>query len=391
MFPYPCLVRIAYVTQTRFPTERPHGYQVAQVCHAMAGLGHDVTLVTPTVGTVPLQSALSFYGIPESFRIARLQQFDALNASWVPGKLAFMISMMSYRFALRAFFAEFKADLLYIRSPVILSTLLQLKMPVILELHTLPRFRRQHFIRLCNRCRVVVCLTRAMHEELLSWGIDPRRTIVEGDGVDLERFYNLPEVTLAKEGWSLPTDRTVIGYVGSLVTRDTLEKGVGELIDAIAILRKQGIQVFCWIVGGPSTWLGAYKRRAQDQGLTSKDIRFQGAVPVRRIPSAIAACDVCVYPAPRSQHAYFLRDTSPLKLFEYLAARRNIVCADLPPIRDVVDESVVHFCTPGDSEDLARALQRAIDQPIKNSERRSAIVHHHSWAQRMGRILDEAS
>ncbi len=383
-------MRIAYITQTRFPTERPHGYQVAQVCHAMAGLGHEVTLVTPTVGVAPASDAFSFYAIPESFRVIRLQQFDALNSAWVPGKLAFMVAMFSYRSALKKFFAGFNADVLYMRSAVLLSALLPLRIPVILELHTLPRFRKRRFIRICNRCRLVVCLTRAMREELLTWGLEPHRAIVEGDGVDLERFYNLPEPALAKEGWSLPLDRIIVGYVGSLVTRDTLEKGVGELIDAVAILQQKGVAVYCWIVGGPSSWLGTYKKRAQDRGLSDKDICFQGAVPVRRVPSAIAACDICVYPAPKPRHAYFLRDTSPLKLFEYLAARRNIVCVDLPPIRDIVDESLVHFCVPGDAEDLARAIAQAIEQPLKNSDRRAEIVHHHSWSQRMERILAEA-
>ncbi len=385
----PC-VRIAYVTQTRFPTERPHGYQVAQVCHAMAGLGHEVTLVTPTVGVVPEQNAFSFYGIAESFRVVRLQQFDALNSVWIPGKLAFMVAMFSYRAALEKFFMGFKADVLYIRSEILLPVLLPLRIPVILELHTLPRWRKSRFIRMANRCRLVVCLTRAMHEELLTWGLDPQRAVIEGDGVDLERFYNLPEQGLAKQDWALPADRTVVGYVGSLVTRDTLEKGVGELIDAIAILRKKGVQVFCWIVGGPSSWLGTYKRRAQERGLTAQDICFQGAIPVRRVPSAIAACDICVYPAPKTRHSYFLRDTSPLKLFEYLAARRNIVCVDLPPIRDIVDETLVHFCAPGDAEDLARAIEKAIQEPLHNSERRAEVVHYHSWSQRMGRILAEA-
>ncbi|OGJ62182.1 hypothetical protein A3C37_01690 [Candidatus Peribacteria bacterium RIFCSPHIGHO2_02_FULL_53_20] len=383
-------MRITYVTHTRFPTEKAHGYQVAQVCHAIAALDHEVTLVTPTVGAVPLESAFSFYGIPESFRIVRLQQFDALSSAFVPGHLAFAVAMLSYRSALKKFFATFPADILYVRSPVLLPALLDTKIPIILELHTLPRFFKRRFVRMANRCRLTICLTRAMRDELLSWGCDPRRMLVEGDGVDLERFYNLPESGLAKQDWSLPPDRTVIGYVGSLVTRDTMEKGVAELIDAVALLRKQGLPVFCWIVGGPSTWLGTYKRQAQERGLTAQDIHFQGSVPVRRVPSAIAACDVCVYPAPKSRHPYFLRDTSPLKLFEYLAARKPIVCADLPPIRDIVSDRIVHFCAPGDAASLAEAIVNAIEHPLRNPEERAEIVHRHSWVQRMERILAEA-
>jgi glycosyltransferase involved in cell wall biosynthesis len=384
-------MRIAYVTHTRFPTEKAHGYQVAQVCHAMATLEHEVTLVTPTVGAAPAQSPFVFYGLPESFRIVRLHHFDALASSLVPGVLAFAVSMVFYRSALRSFFDAFLVDLLYVRSPVLLPALFPTRIPIILELHTLPRFFRGRFLRMASRCRLVVCLTRAMRDELLSWGIDPRRTIVEGDGVDIDRFHNLTETRLAKEQWKLPEDRVVVGYVGSLVTRDVLEKGVAELIDAVALLRERGRLVFCWIVGGPGSWLGTYQRRADDQGLVGSDIRFQGTIPVRRVPSAIAACDICVYPAPKSTHPYFLRDTSPLKLFEYLAARKPIVCADLPPIRDVVDESFVHFCTPGDSQSLAAAIASAIDHPVSNPERRAEVVDRHSWVRRMERILTEAA
>ena len=161
-------MRITYVTHTRFPTEKAHGYQVAQVCHAMAALDHEVTLVTPTVGVAPAESAFRFYGIPESFSILRLQQFDALSSSFVPGQLAFAVAMISYRYALKKYFASSRADLLYVRSPVLLPALLGTKIPIILELHTLPRFFRQRFVRMTNRCRLVICLTRAMREELPS-------------------------------------------------------------------------------------------------------------------------------------------------------------------------------------------------------------------------------
>src|SRR3989338_8403193 len=102
-------MRITYVTHTRFPTEKAHGYQVAQVCHAMAALDHEVTLVTPTVGVAPAESAFRFYGITESFSILRLQQFDALSSSFVPGQLAFAVAMISYRYALKVFPSALRA------------------------------------------------------------------------------------------------------------------------------------------------------------------------------------------------------------------------------------------------------------------------------------------
>jgi glycosyltransferase involved in cell wall biosynthesis len=100
---------------------------------------------------------------------------------------------------------------------------------------------------------------------------------------------------------------------------------------------------------------------------------------------------VCVYPAPATTDSFFLRDTSPLKLFEYLAASRPVVCADLPPLHDVVDESVVRFCRSGDAEALAEGISDTLSHPEKASARIAkgrTIAALHSWEQRMRRILE---
>lgn len=383
-------VRIAYIAHTRFPTEKAHGFQMAQVCAALANLGHDVTLITPTVWNAIRESAFAYYGVPETFRILSLRHFDALKSSFVPGCLGFAVSMLFYSRALRWHFRQDSADVLFLRSPLLLRAALECGVPVVLELHALPRWRRRAFVRMCNRCRLVVCLTRAMRDELLRWGVEDHRVTVEADGVNPERFFSMPKPELAKAEWKLPFDMPVIGYIGSLATRDTLEKGVRELVDALALLVRERVPVFGWIVGGPKFWLDRYASRARSLGLTESSIRFQGPIAAKRVVSALAACDVLVYPAPSSDHPYFLRDTSPLKLLEYLAARRPVVCADLPPVRDVVDASVVHLCPPGDPPALAAAIREALERPISNPERRAAIVDYHSWENRMARIMDVA-
>ena len=54
-------VRITYVTHTRFPTEKAHGFQVASICQALARLGHTVTLLIPTVGNAIRENPLAYY------------------------------------------------------------------------------------------------------------------------------------------------------------------------------------------------------------------------------------------------------------------------------------------------------------------------------------------
>lgn len=397
-------MRIFFISQARFPTEKAHGHQIAQVCAAMVRLKHAVTVVAPDVRGTVTKDPRSYYGLNETFSIVRLPVFDGLKSWWIPGPLAFYFTMRSYAKALRSFLTRQNADLLYTRSSALLPSLLKTTMPVILELHTLPR-RSASFVRNCGACRRVVCLTAPMRDELAAWSVDPSKVTVEGDGVDPKRFAQMPSSADARKEWRLPMDRKIAVYVGSLITRGTIEKGVRELLEAVSLLKekekggeegkeskesKEGQrqeEIFCWIIGGPRDQVDRYRAIAQKLGLGDDDVRFEGPVQNVRVVSALAAADVGVYPAPPSQHPFFLRDTSPLKIFEYLAAGKPTVCADLPPLRGVIDPSLVHFCTPGDAPALARAIAEALDHPQMNEEKRKALLAHTSWDARMERIL----
>jgi glycosyltransferase involved in cell wall biosynthesis len=375
-------MRIAYICHTRFPTEKAHGRQMAEVCSAMGVLGHEVTLLAPTVHTPIKQSASSYYGVPDNVQVKKLQTFDALHSRFVPMPLAFLFGMRSYRKTLGQYLASETFDLLYCRSHAVLPPLLASGAKVIVELHTLPRSKKRAFAWLCNRCERVICLTTPMRDELIKWGVDAAKIIVEGDAVDEKAFMDQKP---------LISDQPVIGYVGSLVARNTLEKGVAHLVEALALLKKEGVPVRGMIVGGPDDWKKKYEQRAADLSLTEADVIFTGRVAASDVPAMLKTCDVFIYPAPASKHPYFMRDTSPLKIFEYMAAGCPIISADLPTIRDVLDESTALFCKAGDGHDLARAIKETLQDPEAADRRAAAArqkVEEHTWKKRMGRILD---
>ena len=384
-------MKIVYVGHGRFPTEKAHGHQIAQVCAAMARLGHEVTLLTPTVKNSIHVGPHAYYGLSEAFAVERLENFDALNSRLVPEPLALHVSMRSYGRRLVHRLTGSGVDPLHEPSPPLLPALLSTGIPVAIELHALPRYGRRAFVRRCNQCALVVCLTSLMRLELERWGVDPSRMVVEGDGVDLRPFAQLPSAEEAKEQAEVPASRTIIGYVGSLPTGDGKDKGVDELLHAVELLnRREQHRGFLWIVGGPEKARRAYQELAGHMEMQG-DVRFEGAVPASAVPGCIAACDVCVYPAPASDDPYFRRDTSPLKLFEYLAAGKPVVCAALPPVLDVVDGSTVRLCPPGDPQALMEAIDDVLSNPKDAAERAARgkeAVRTHSWDERMKRVLD---
>lgn len=387
-------MRITYVTHTRFPTEKAHGHQVAQVCAALGELGHDVTLIHPNVWTqIDEKDPWGYYGVSRSFTVKKLKSLDALQKWWIPGFFAFPMAMWSYRRRLRKFLKNNASDTYYCRSWEVVGELLRTGTSVHMELHTLPRIRRRRFVGQCNGCAKVICLTSPIRDEIVRWGVDPKGVMVESDGVDLARFSRVPKAAQAKSAFGLPADRWIVGYVGSLVTRNDLEKGVRELLQALSILKRSEGKYFGWIVGGPEKKIEEYKKHALSLGLSDEDIRFEGQLPASWVPRTIAACDLCVYPAPKSaeSHPYFMRDTSPLKLFEYLAAGKPIVCADLPPIRDTVDETMVTFCKPAEGpKSMANAIEWIVGHQGEAEEKAKKGKEHvkrFEWKERMGRIL----
>jgi glycosyltransferase involved in cell wall biosynthesis len=89
------------------------------------------------------------------------------------------------------------------------------------------------------------------------------------------------------------------------------------------------------IVGGPDGEpdLGRLKARSAELGIGGR-VTFTGLVPPPRVRELLGRADILVLPNPAS--AISTRYTSPLKLFEYMAAARAIIASDLPSIREVL-------------------------------------------------------
>ena len=135
------------------------------------------------------------------------------------------------------------------------------------------------------------------------------------------------------------------------------------------------------IVGGHEKEpdLERVKALAQSLGIADR-VTFTGLVEPARVPAHLARAAVLVLPNPAS--AISTHFTSPLKLFEYMAAMRAIVASDLPSIREVLrDNEHALLVAPGDADALAAAITRVLDdRPLaerlaRRGVRRSTEVH----------------
>jgi len=190
-----------------------------------------------------------------------------------------------------------------------------------------------------------VTLTRALADDMAArFGTRPRVAVVP-DGV---RIDQVPSV-------AAPSGRPIVAYAGHLYAW----KGVDILLEALAALP----DVDGLIVGGHEREpdLARTKALAQQLGVAAR-VTFTGLVEPPQVRAWLARANVLVLPNPAS--AISSRFTSPLKLFEYMAAQRPIVASDLPALREVLspDENAV-LVTPGSAPALAAGIQQVIDDP----------------------------
>lgn len=385
-------MRILYFADIRFPLERANGIQTMETCHALACRNHDVVLVVRPDPSDPPRDPFEFYGL-------RPLPTLVIERAPAPGRpiQAARVAYLSY--AVARSMGTGRADVILTRDLGVASVLCRLPRGthpfLVYESHgyapdvasALPEL-----IATAHRPTASKVERLARREARVWRRADGYVTITRGLAAELaSRFGSRPRLAVAPDGTRLgdavgppPGDAygpLTVGYAGHLYAW----KGVDVLLAALAeVPEVRGL-----IVGGHDGEpdLDRLRQLAGRLGLASR-VTFTGLVPPCDVPDRLAAADVLVLPNPAS--AISTRFTSPLKLFEYMAAQRAIIASDLPAIREVVDPEVHALLVPaGDPAALAAAIRRlCADTRLRENLARAARtrVADYTWDRRAERL-----
>ncbi|MFH1078249.1 MAG: glycosyltransferase [Patescibacteria group bacterium] len=373
-------MNIIYVENVRIPSGRAHAYQIAQTCAWFGAIGADVTLVNPA--RAEGKDVFAAYGLPrDGFRHVTLPSLDPLAWSWFPSKrLAYGFQRWAFVRALAAWSRDRHPDIWYTRDPAMVDVLTRPDRRIALELHDAPDSNPKRWERIKERVTWFIVISDGLRGKLVSLGIPAERIRVAHDGYDPADFGTLIPREEARRSLDVPPDAFVAFYLGTFYPW----KGVDLVVRAWA---KTDPRMHLVLIGGPE----ADARRLKGLVAASSSTRVHLIPPkehrdaVRLLPAADVAL-LTTSPDHEIGRSY----TSPLKLFEYLAAGLPILASDVPSSHEVLDESVARFY-PSTETGFVDALAAMAGDPTwraSASIEAKQVVRPYSWEARTRSIYD---
>ncbi len=366
-------MKILAIAMSRIPAPNANGIQVMKVCQALTQLGHEVILLVPDMepwgGT--RDDLKAFYGLEQTF-----------DVRWLSGTSRRAFTWQAVRKA-----CKYNPDLIYSWSPQSSVFALLHRLPLIFELHEPPLGRfgphwYRAFLRLNGKKRLVA-ITDALEDVLAQkYGL-PSDVVIAPNGIDLERYDSLPSPEFA---------RRELGFIDAPTVICTGHLYAGRGVEIFVALAEKSPQAqFVWVGGRPAD-VDVWRERAKGQ----KNVKFTGFVQQAELPLYQAAADILIAPYASQISGSSGGDSasvaSPMKLFDYMAAKRAIITSDLPVIREVLDEESAIFVPPDDVDAWHATLEGLLDDDVlreKLAKNAYAIVGEYTWQARQRKILKD--
>ncbi|MGI8906206.1 MAG: glycosyltransferase family 4 protein [Candidatus Sumerlaeaceae bacterium] len=350
---------------------------VRETCHALQRFGHEVTLVTPTPGE------LSHVYVP-------VVQVKPPRARWLGSDLRYIGLNRRIRTRLVQLIKDIKPHAVYERYSLYQTAGQRVcrgfNMPRILEVNTLlareqrdrlhwPGIAQHVENSLWRREGAIICVSETLKRLMIeSARLDEKKMtgfVISPVAVDADIFH--PSVEPAEEVRRLAKGRKVAGYAGTL----TAWHGVDLFFHAARYFRDHNVPCTILAVGGEDERVERLRARASEEKL-EQHLNFYGSIPHHRVPSFLAAMDVCLIADTQDW-------SSPTKFFEFAAMEKPIVAARSPSVNEVFghNEQAGLFFERGDGNGMAQRIIECLENPeaakVRGAAARERVLERYTW------------
>jgi len=309
-------MKIFYLARINIATQDATTRHVFEFCRQFARLGHQVTLFVPAMGAVRTLEGVRMVYVPAGKKPA----------------ITFLLFYVLLFFYLPWYFIKIRPQVVYtwqqqmewlatcwhwiLRFSYVMT--INGLAPLELKINSAPGW----WIRVvewmewfCLRMPDLIVTSSPQLRDILCdrYGLSPGKFLVVSNGADPELFKPLDSKTCRKK-LQLDPDGLYLAFIGSLRKWHGLE----QIILAMAQLTVKFPNVQLLLVGDG-------EERKKIEGLIAQhqlesQVRMFGAKPFNEIPDYINAADICL--------GSFVEKPgiSPLKVFEYMACGKPLIC-----------------------------------------------------------------
>lgn len=369
-------MRIIYIINARLPNKKAYGIQIAKMCEAFVEAGIDLELVIPRTHASSIASMKDAYQLRVAIPTTILPGLDWYSA----GRVMFFLSSCVFittsgLYLLGKRLRGERAIVYTVDMDTFSFTLLPLAgLPVVAEMHD--KKPTNIFTRLFFKHAKLIIMTNTEIAQTLRerFGFAHDKYIIEPNGVDIQSFASVPSREAARQQLGISPDRKIALYVGRFYEW----KGLEILADAAG--HAPSID---WYVVGDTTEV--FKKVTKRDDLTS-NLHIAGECTPGDVPLWLAAADtLLILGTKKNEQSY--RHTAPMKVYEYMAARRPVVASNTPALTSIIPQHDAVWYKPDVAESLAQAAERAIANPDPEAlDRAFDAARKYSWKERVERI-----
>lgn len=230
---------------------------------------------------------------------------------------------------------------------------------------------------------LLACVTAGLREDCVR-RVGEGRCVLLPNAVDRSRFVDTPDVPALRATRGLPKDAFLVGYVGRFNPMGS-DKGVRFMIEQLSLLPTA---VELLLLGGTDEEIASARDTAHAAGVLPRTHLIAHVSP-DEVAAYEQACDLLAYVPPNANDPFLRTETSPMKLYEYMASGVPIIASDLPTFRAALGDAAAYI-TPGSTEEyVARITALVKDSTARATLSRAARerVRENSWGERAARII----
>lgn len=376
-------MHLCYVAYSPLDLQSANSIQTFNTLRELsARLGSNLSVLVPRFGNETLPP----------FPVKRLARIPLNKVSRLkPSAWYSYIERTLYAERAQRFIKSLAPNLIYTRDIVCAYRFVRAGLPVLYEVHDLesrhPGQARSPRLQIwlervdeatLRGVRGVVSLTETFRHELISRGWqNPSHIFVIPDGYD-DAIYFPRDRKEARARLQVPQDAKIITYAGLTFKY----RGVDVLLWALQQWNEPDARLV--LVGGRDFEVQELHALANELRVQEK-IVWVGRQPPDQTALYLAAADALVIPDTVTDAT-----ASPLKMFEYMAMARPIVCVDRASLREILGDAALYF-SRGDIHALADALRHATDPAaLARAQRARARAAPYTYAERAKKIIHAA-